>query len=67
MLLIVLSHWGGHGSWTYENSLNLLYGGYIQYTQFFGEVGNCVFILITGYFLAERNEIRLGGGKKYHN
>lgn len=59
ILGIVLSHWGGHGSWelTADNSL-LTSKVYLQLTQFFGEVGNCLFVLITGYFCAFREKIR---------
>ena len=51
MLGIVICHWGGHGSWS-EN----LHGGllvnraFMQLFEYFGEIGNCIFILITGYF-----------------
>lgn len=58
MLGIVLSHWGGHGSWepTIDNAF-LFSKVYLQLTQFFGEVGNCLFVLITGYFCAFRETI----------
>ena len=62
MFGIVLSHWGGHGSWglTYDNTA-FVNKVFLQLTQYFGEVGNCIFILITGYFLAPRNSINTRG------
>lgn len=62
MLGIVLSHWGGHGSW--ELALDNAYLGnkiFLQLTQFFGEVGNCIFFLITGYFSFQRDSINKKG------
>lgn len=62
MLGIVLSHWGGHGSWQldYDNTY-LVNKVFLQLTQYMGEVGNCVFVLITGYFLATKSEVNKKG------
>ena len=47
MFGIVLSYWGGHGSWELTpGNTNL----FIQLTQYFGEVGNCIFVMITEFF-----------------
>lgn len=55
MLGVVLSHWGGHGSWTNLMDSNYIFNKtFIQYTQLLGEVSNCFFILITGYFMYKR-------------
>lgn len=65
MLGIVICHWGGHGSWS-EN----LHGGllvnraFMQLFEYFGEIGNCIFILITGYFCANKSDISYGGIKR---
>ena len=62
MLGIVLSHWGGHGSW--ELSTDNAYLGnkvFLQLTQFLGEVGNCIFFLITGYFSYNRDTVNKKG------
>lgn len=64
MLFIVLSHWGGHGSWTEVNYSNLLNSAYLQYTQYLGELGNFSFVLITGYFLSTREAFKWGGVKR---
>lgn len=64
MLFIVLSHWGGHGSWVDVDYSNLFNSAYLQYTQFLGELGNFTFVLITGYFLSTREEFKWGGGGK---
>ena len=62
MFGIVLSHWGGHGSWelTPDNT-NLINKVFIQLTQYFGEVGNCIFVMITGFFLASRDSMNTKG------
>lgn len=62
MFGIVLSHWGGHGSWvlTFDNS-DFINKVFLQITQYFGEVGNCIFVMITGYFLATRDSINTKG------
>lgn len=62
MIGIVLSHWGGHGSW--ELSIDNAYLGnkvFLQLTQFLGEVGNCIFFLITGYFSYDRETVNKKG------
>ncbi len=59
MLGIVLSHWGGHGSLMFVNG-----GGYLSLTQYFGEVGNCIFLLITGYYSANRIDINIANIRK---
>lgn len=62
MLGIVLSHWGGHGTW--ELTPDNAYLGnkvFLQLTQFFGEVGNCIFFLITGYFSFQRDTVNKKG------
>lgn len=62
MLGIVLSHWGGHGTWelTVDNSF-ILNKVFLQLTQYFGEVGNCIFFLITGYFSYNRDTVNKKG------
>lgn len=62
MFGIVLSHWGGHGSWelTYDNN-EFTNKVFLQLTQYLGEVGNCIFLMITGYFLASRDSINTKG------
>ena len=62
MFGIVLSHWGGHGSWelTSDNSY-FINKVFLQLTQYLGEIGNCVFVLITGYFLALQDTINTKG------
>ena len=64
MLFITLSHWGGHGSWGGLGSSFLLNDAYLQYTQYLGELGNCIFILITGYFCSTRSEFKIGSLKR---
>ena len=62
MFGIVLSHWGGHGSWQLESDNTYLYNKvFLQFTQYLGEIGNCIFILITGYFCANKTEISKDG------
>lgn len=62
MFGIVLSHWGGHGSWQLESDNTYLYNKvFLQFTQYLGEIGNCIFILITGYFCANKTEISKEG------
>ena len=62
MFGIVLSHWGGHGSWQLESDNTYLYNKvFLQFTQYLGEIGNCIFILITGYFCANKTEISKKG------
>lgn len=62
MFGIVLSHWGGHGSWQLESDNTYLYNKvFLQITQYLGEIGNCIFILITGYFCANKTEISKEG------
>ena len=62
MLGIVLSHWGGHGTWslTSDNAF-FVNKVFVQLTQFFGEVGNCIFFLITGYFRYNSTEVNKKG------
>ena len=58
MLGIVLSHWGGHGSWELStDNAYLANKVFLQLTQFLGEVGNCIFFLITGYFSYNRDQL----------
>lgn len=62
MLGIVLSHWGGHGSWVL--TIDNIYLGnkvFLQLTQYFGEVGNCIFFLITGFFCFQRETVNKNG------
>lgn len=62
MLGIVLSHWGGHGSWELSvDNAYLVNKVFLQLTQFFGEVGNCIFFLITGYFSYNRDSVNKKG------
>lgn len=62
MFGIVLSHWGGHGSWEYSpDNTNLTNKVFIQLTQYLGEVSNCIFVMITGYFLASRKSVNKKG------
>lgn len=65
MLGIVLSHWGGHGTW--ELTPDNAYLGnkvFLQLTQFFGEVGNCIFFLITGYFCYTKENVNIKGVRR---
>lgn len=53
MFGIVLCHWGGHRSWNIDNDNTFLVNKlFLQLVQYFGEIGNCIFVLITGYFCA---------------
>lgn len=62
MLGIVLSHWGGHGSWELStDNAYLANKVFLQLTQFLGEVGNCIFFLITGYFSYNRDSVNKKG------
>lgn len=62
MLGIVLCHWGGHGSWEYSaDNANIINKVFIQLTKYFGEISNCVFVMITGFFLAPRESINRNG------
>ena len=61
MLLITLSHWGGHGAWAGLGCSSLITDTYIQFTQYLGELGNCTFVLMTGYFCSIRQEMKWGG------
>ncbi len=62
MLGIVLSHWGGHGSWNLSSDNTFIINKiWLQLCQFFGEVGNCIFFLITGYFTYNRETINKKG------
>ena len=62
MFGIVLSHWGGHGSWELtSDNVNFINKVFLQLTQYFGEIGNCIFVMITGYFLATRDTINTKG------
>lgn len=62
MFGIVLSHWGGHGSWVVNNDNTFIVNKvFLQLTQYFGEIGNCVFVLITGYFCANNIEVNKKG------
>lgn len=62
MLGIVLSHWGGHGSWELStDNAYLANKVFLQLTQFLGEVGNCMFFLITGYFSYNRDSVNKKG------
>lgn len=36
----------------------------MQIFEYFGEIGNCIFILITGYFCANKSDISYGGIKR---
>ena len=62
MFGIVISHWGGHGnasvSSNYDNVLNLIW---MQLSQYFGEVANCAFVLISGYFSSSRTTVNIKG------
>lgn len=53
MLFITLIHWGGHGSWVGPSGV-LVNDVWIQFTQYLGELGNSIFIIITGYFCCTR-------------
>ena len=59
MFFIVLSHASGHGAWGEGGDNLVLNSVLMQGMQFFGEVGNCIFILITGFFCWEKNRINL--------
>lgn len=62
MLGIVLSHWGGHGSWELStDNAYLANKVFLQLTQFLGEVGNCIFFLITGFFSYNRDSVNKKG------
>ena len=62
MFGIVISHWGGHGSVSLLDSCNKFYNViWLQLSQFFGEVANCVFVIISGYFSSSRTSINLKG------
>lgn len=62
MLGIVLSHWGGHGTWELSTDNEYICNKvFLQLTQFFGEVGNCIFFLITGYFSYNRETVNKKG------
>ena len=63
MLLIVLSHWGGHGSYNIGEGY-VFNEAYILFTNYLGEVGNCVFLLITGYFGVNRENVNWKGVKR---
>lgn len=62
MFGIVISHWGGHGnasvSSNYDNVFNLIW---MQLSQYFGEVSNCAFVLISGYFSSSRTTVNIKG------
>lgn len=64
MFGIVISHWGGHGSISitddYIDSYNLVW---LQISQYFGEVANCAFVLISGYFSSTRGTVNIRGLK----
>lgn len=51
MLGIVLSHWGGHNEAVFAPDSGLLINNiWLLFCQQFGELGNALFVLITGYF-----------------
>lgn len=51
MFGIVLSHWGGHNEAIFSPDSGLLINNiWLLFCQQFGELGNALFILITGYF-----------------
>lgn len=62
MFGIVISHWGGHNnasvSSNYDNVFNLIW---MQLSQYFGEVANCAFVLISGYFSSSRTTVNIKG------
>ena len=62
MFGIVMSHWGGHGSFSmsdnYELSANFVW---LQLAQIFGGLGTTTFVLISGYFSYGKTDINWSG------
>lgn len=62
MFGIVMSHWGGHGSFSlldnYELGANYVW---LQLAQIFGGVGTTTFVLISGYFSYKKENINWTG------
>lgn len=64
MFGIVISHWGGHGSVSLLECCNNIHNlVWLQLSQYFGEVANCVFVLISGYFSSSKTSVNIRGVK----
>lgn len=59
ILMIVGDHFSGYGKFNYDIAEFSLNRFYIQFLEFGGKLGVCIFILISGYFLVNNNNIKI--------
>ena len=59
IIFIVADHFSGYGDFSYDIADFSLNRFYIQFLEFGGKLGVCIFVLISGYFLVNSEKVKI--------